>query len=65
MISKALFGMATATLAYGVFQNFKLDGVIASTGTMSMNSFYLLAIALFTASAAAKLVFEMPQRFME
>lgn len=65
MISKAIFGIATATLAYGVFQNLKLDGVVASTGTMSMNSFYLLSIALFTASAAAKLVFEMPQRFME
>lgn len=41
-------------LLKGIFVNFVREGVIASTGTMSMNSYYLLACALFLCAIASK-----------
>ena len=56
MISKSLFALATLMLAWGVVINVKFESAIGSLGTSSMNSFYLLAVVLYVAAAAAELI---------
>lgn len=59
LISKILFIIASVITLWGVAVNITdFNGLIATTGTMAMNSFYLLGMTLFTASASAKLVWE-------
>ena len=59
MTSKTLFVLAALITLWGVGENMSdYNGSIASTGTMAMNSFYMLGMALFAASAAAKQVWE-------
>lgn len=55
-LSKVIFALATAVLCFGVFKNVSQDAAIAGTGTMAMNTYYLLGMALFAAAAAAELI---------
>lgn len=55
-LSKSLFALAALILVFGVFKNLSQDAAIAGTGTMAMNTYYLLGMALFAAAAAAELI---------
>lgn len=55
-MSKILFAIATAILIWGAIQNVKFYGAVSSVGSMSMNGFYLLAVAVYVAAAAAELI---------
>ena len=55
-LGKVLFAAAAIILAIGVFTNLSQDGSIAGTGTMAMNTYYLLGMTLFTSSAAAEII---------
>ncbi|BCP56290.1 hypothetical protein K32_49070 [Kaistia sp. 32K] len=55
-MSKFIFTLAAIVLCFGVFKNVSQDSAIAGTGTMAMNSYYLLSMALFAAAAAAELI---------
>lgn len=55
-LGKVLFAVAAVVLATGVFTNLSESGSIAGTGTMAMNTYYLLGMALFAASAAAEII---------
>ncbi len=54
--SRFIFAAASAILGFGMFRNIVRDAAIGGTGTMAMNTYYLLAIALFAAAAAAELI---------
>lgn len=56
MISKTLFSLATLVMLWGMLQNVKFESAIGSLGASSMNSFYLLAVVLYVAAAAAELI---------
>ena len=43
-LGKVLFAAAAIILAIGVFTNLSQDGSIAGTGTMAMNTYYLLGM---------------------
>jgi len=58
----ALFFAGMAIIAYGLLRNFISDGDIGGLGTMAMNSYYLLAIAMFAGAAAAQLIWATPQK---
>lgn len=55
-IATASFLIGALVLAFGVFRSIVTDGSIGGLGTMSMNGYYLLAMALFAQSAAAQLI---------
>lgn len=60
-MSKAFFTLATACIVVGAYVSIMdsprlFPPSIAGLGTMAMNSYYLLAIALYAAAAAAELI---------
>lgn len=56
-MSRLFFILASIILALGVFQNMRYNEFsIGGTGTMSMNTWYLLALVLYAASIAAEVI---------
>lgn len=57
-LGSIIFIIATAVLCIGVVVNLGVNPKpsIGSTGAMAMNSYYLLATAIYVASVAAQLI---------
>ncbi|MCU0943089.1 MAG: hypothetical protein MUE35_11120 [Hydrogenophaga sp.] len=55
-MSKIIFSAATIVTAWGIVRNLFEDGALGGTGTMSMNTYYLLGTTLFVAAAAAHFI---------